>query len=86
LVTTTDARSAAELQLEYPTIVDLAVRPISIVAIGANLGVPVGVARVLVSDLVEAGYLLVHRPPTSATGEGPSAEILERLLNGLRAR
>ena len=86
LVTTTDARAKADLQLEYRTIVDLAVRPISIVEIGAHLGVPVGVARVLVSDLVDAGYLLVHRPPTSATGDGPSPEILERLLDGLRAR
>ena len=86
LVTVTSAGTrATELHLEYRTTVDLAARPISVVEIGATLGVPVGVARVLVSDLVDAGYLAVHLPPSS-TGEGPAPEILERLLEGLRAR
>jgi hypothetical protein len=88
LVTVTDSGSrAAELHLEYRATVDLAARPISIVEIGAALRVPVGVARVLVSDLVDAGYLEVHLPPSVSTnGQGPSAAVLERLLEGLRAR
>jgi hypothetical protein len=86
LVTVTPAGSrATELHLEYRATVDLAARPISVVEIGAALRVPVGVARVLVSDLVDAGYLAVHLPPGTA-GEGPAPEILERLLEGLRAR
>jgi hypothetical protein len=86
LVTVTPAgRRATELHLEYRATVDLAARPISIVEIGAALRVPVGVARVLVTDLVDGGYLAVHLPP-SATGESPAPEILERLLEGLRAR
>jgi hypothetical protein len=84
-VTPTGLR-ASELHLEYRATVELAGRPISVVEIGAALRVPVGVARVLVSDLVDAGYLAVHLPPTSAEGEGPAPEILERLLEGLRAR
>ena len=56
----------------------------SIVEISAVLQVPVGVARVIVSDLVDAGYLDVHLPPT--TGHGPTPAVLERLLEGLRAR
>jgi hypothetical protein len=85
LVTVTPSgQRAAELHLEYRATVELAARPISVVEIGASLGVPVGVARVLVSDLVDAGYLAVHLPP-SAEG-GPAPEILERLLEGLRAR
>ena len=88
LVTVTaSGMRAAELHLEYRATVDLAARPISIVEIGAALRVPVGVARVLVSDLVDAGYLEVHLPPSaSATGRGPDAAVLERLLEGLRAR
>jgi Protein of unknown function (DUF742) len=86
LVTATDAGVfAADLQLEYRSTVELAASPVSIVEIGASLGVPVGVARVLVSDLVNAKYLVVHLPP-STDGNGPAAEILERLLDGLRAR
>jgi hypothetical protein len=86
LVTVTPAGGrAGDLRLEYRATVELAARPVSIVEIGAVLGVPVGVARVLVSDLVEAGYLAVHLPPSSSGG-GPTPEVLERLLEGLRAR
>jgi len=85
LVTVTNAGAyATDLQLEYRLAVELAATPISIVEIGASLGIPVGVARVLVSDLVNARYLVVHLPPT--TDGGPAPEILERLLDGLRAR
>jgi Protein of unknown function (DUF742) len=87
LVTATEASVfAADLQLEYRSTVELAATPVSIVEIGASLGVPVGVARVLVSDLVNAKYLVVHLPPGSTNGSGPAPEILERLLEGLRAR
>ena len=88
LVTTTEAGVlATDLQLEYRMTVELAATPVSIVEIGASLGVPVGVARVLVSDLVNAKYLVVHLPPVSITEDGsPAPEILERLLEGLRAR
>jgi hypothetical protein len=88
LVTATEAGSfATDLQLEYRATVELAATPVSIVEIGASLGVPVGVARVLVSDLVNAKYLVVHLPPAPTTaGGGPAPEILERLLEGLRAR
>ena len=64
LVTTTDAGVlATDLQLEYRMTVELAATPVSIVEIGASLGVPVGVARVLVSDLVNAE---VPRRPSAA--------------------
>jgi hypothetical protein len=89
LVTLTEQASlGGDLQMEYRIIVQLAERPVSLVEIGAALRVPVGVARVLVSDLAEAGYLEVHVPPAAAdgTGGGPAPAILERLLEGLRAR
>jgi hypothetical protein len=88
LVTVTQAGVyATDLQLEYRLTVELAATPISIVEISASLGIPVGVARVLVSDLVNAKYLVVHLPPEPTTTDGgPAPEILERLLDGLRAR
>jgi hypothetical protein len=87
LVTVTEhgARAGTSLDLEYRAIVGLGgARPISVMEIGAALGVPVGVARVLVSDLADAGYLVVHAPPPTVAG-APSRAILERLLDGLRA-
>jgi hypothetical protein len=82
----TEPRRVLPLQGESLTIVRLCERPMSLAEIGASLRVPVGVARVLVGDLVAAGYLNIHllRPAEHATG--PSQAILGRLLDGLRAR
>lgn len=85
LVTATD-HWAGDLQKEYRVIIDMASTPVSLVEIGATLRVPVGVARVLVSDLADAGYLIVHAPaPVDAAGR-PTPAVLTRLLDGLRAR
>jgi hypothetical protein len=74
------------LQVEWRAIVAMSTRPTSVAEIGAALAVPVGVARVLVSDLAGAGYLTVYLPPAAEADGGPGREILGRLLDGLRAR
>ena len=80
-------RNQASLQMESQTIVTLAGQgPISVAEVGAALHVPVGVAKVLVSDLTQAGYLLVSAPIGVDEFGRPSRQILERLLDGLRAR
>ena len=76
--------SLPELRFEHARIVDLCRRPQSVVEVAAELGVPVGVARVLVSDLHGLQLLAVHRADTTAAG-APTPEILERLLAGLRS-
>jgi hypothetical protein len=78
--------SAASLQRESRTIVELCDRPKSLAEIGAALRVPVGVARVLVGDLANGGYLEVHLPRTADGDGGPGHAILGRLLDGLRSR
>ncbi|MBV9312577.1 MAG: DUF742 domain-containing protein [Pseudonocardia sp.] len=87
LVTVTEhgLRSRASLDIEYRKIIELGQRPVSLFEIGIALGVPVGVARVLVSDLAASGHLVVHAPPPVEAGGGPSPELLGRLLDGLRA-
>ena len=76
--------SGASLQMESRVIVELCARPKSLAEIGAALRVPVGVARVLVGDLANGGYLDVHLP--RAGDGGPDHAILGRLLDGLRSR
>jgi hypothetical protein len=72
------------LSRERRAILDLCVRPTSVMEVAAHLQVPLGVARVLVGDLANTSLLTVHLPD-QADG-GPSAEILTRLLEGLRGR
>ena len=78
------------LSKEAREIVTACTEPQSVAEIGALLQVPVGVARVLVSELTEAGFLQLHLPPQSG-GDGQAdadrdQDILGRLLDGLRAR
>jgi len=74
------------MQAEYRSILEMAGRPVSLVEIGAALQIPVGVARVLVSDLAGAGYVAVHEPEPTGDDGRPPAAVLGRLLEGLRAR
>ena len=78
--------SGASLQMESRAIVELCARPRSLAEIGAALGVPVGVARGLVGDLANGGYLQVHLPRAADGDGGPGSAILGRLLDGLRSR
>lgn len=85
LVTTTDQgrASRSRLRFERARIVDFCHRPMSVAEVGVELGVPIGVARVLVSDMRTDGLLSVHRPLLTPRGL-PQTEVLERLLAGLK--
>jgi len=88
MVTVTDygSRNESTLQLESHAIVAMSRRPTSVAEIGAALKVPVGVARVLVSDLAAAGFLTVSMPVSVDEHGRPNRQILEKLLDGLRSR
>ena len=78
--------TAGTFRMESRAIVEMCARPKSLAEIGAALRVPVGVARVLVGDLANGGYLEVHLPRTADGDGGPGHAILGRLLDGLRSR
>ncbi len=68
--------------VELFDILDVCHEPTSIAEIAVHLRVPVGVARVLVGDLVTRGMLQAGR----TSGEGMDrVRALERLLDGIRA-
>jgi hypothetical protein len=52
----------------------------SVAEIAALLRVPVGVTRILVGDLADEGLVLVHEQ----SDETPHADLVERVLSGLR--
>jgi Protein of unknown function (DUF742) len=55
----------------------------SVAEVAALLGVPLGVARVLIADMARLGLVTVHNsaPPG---GGAPDLALLERVLSGLR--
>jgi hypothetical protein len=77
--------SLARLQFEQARIVELCQRPKSVAEVAAHLGVPVGVARLLVAELRDVGMVTAHEPRFGGDGR-PSGELLDRLLAGLRSR
>ncbi|MBO0677835.1 DUF742 domain-containing protein [Mycolicibacterium sp. S2-37] len=65
-------------------ILALCTRRPSVAEISARLSVPLGVARVLVGDLVTQGYLRVHTTLGGTTTD-ERRELIGRTLRGLRA-
>lgn len=57
--------------------------PLSLAEVAAYARLPVGVAKVLVSELIDAGFLRARAPVPRA--ERLDAHLLERVLSGLRA-
>ncbi|MGB3483707.1 MAG: DUF742 domain-containing protein [Mycobacterium sp.] len=66
-------------------IIQLCIKSPSVAEISARLDVPLGVARVLVGDLVMSGYLQVHTTLTESSTTDDRRELIGRTLRGLRA-
>ncbi len=74
---------AAE-QIECLSIMEECRTPRSVAEIVAALRVPLGVARVLISDAADAGLVTVHRTITGNDGAEAHLVLMERVLSGLR--
>lgn len=77
--------SAAGLpSAEHQAVADLCAQPRSVAEVAALLSFPLGVARVLLGDLADAGAVVVHHT-AGADGDGsPDVGLMERVLVGLR--
>jgi hypothetical protein len=84
LVSTTSLGESTDLSLSYEqqSIAMLCRDVLSVAEVSARLDLPLGVARVLVSDMADEGLVLVHRP--ASPGDRPDLALLERVLYGLR--
>ena len=83
VVTSADGiRQIPSLSHEARRIAELCREPISVAEVAARIGVPLGVARVLVGDLSAEGVVDVHRPNG---GDRTDLKLLERVLGGIRA-
>lgn len=65
---------------EAAKLLEMVDTPMALVEVAARLGIPVGVARVIVADLVEDGSLIMQLPPVSSS----FTSLLEQVLDGVR--
>ncbi|WP_218604682.1 DUF742 domain-containing protein, partial [Pseudonocardia abyssalis] len=80
LITATGPGRVGE-PLDHTRIRQLCREPRSVAEVAALLGVPLGVAQVLLGDMLGAGAVQVHR---TADAGGPDLALMERVLAGLR--
>lgn len=81
LVTAPPVALHAPLRFERRRIVELCQHPLSVAEIAAGLGVPVGVTRVLIADLLADGHVTCHDQDEGAI----SVEMIERIAQRVRA-
>ncbi len=85
LISTTElAHEAGRLvQLEHRSVSALCRYPLSVAEVAAKLSIPLGVARVVLSDMAELGLISIHR--TFADDDiAAHLVLMERVLSGLR--
>lgn len=80
LVVATGRQLHRPLQFEHAAIVEWCASPVSVAELAARVGVPLGVAQILVGDLAEAGLVQVHESRTVAT-----PALLLRMIDAVRA-
>ncbi len=68
---------------EHQTILGLTQEPRPVAEVAARLDLPLGVVRVLLSDLLSAGLIARYDPP--AKDDLPNIETLQAVIHGLRA-
>jgi Protein of unknown function (DUF742) len=83
LVTADPSALSAQLSFEHRHIVEICQRPLSVAEVATSLGVPIGVARVLIADLIAERLLTPHAHLDFH--EFPSRSLLERICEGVRA-
>ncbi|EWM19821.1 DUF742 domain-containing protein [Kutzneria sp. 744] len=69
---------------EGQAIVEWCHHALPVAELAAHLDVPLTVVKVVISDLIERGYVVV-RNPTKTALQDPGADLLKRVLKGVRA-
>jgi hypothetical protein len=70
--------------VEHRSIMEECRTPRSVAELAARLRVPLGVARVLISDAADAGLIVVHKTISGNDGAEAHLMLMERVLSGLR--
>ncbi|UGT61850.1 DUF742 domain-containing protein [Nocardia asteroides] len=73
----------SRMEAEHVEIVHLCAQPLSVAEVSARLRLPLFVTKVLICDLIEAGYLTYRASAPADTPHDPV--LLQALLNGIRS-
>ncbi len=74
------ASDKTSLTVEHREIMALCARPLSIAEVAAYLDVPLVVVKVLISDLIERGDVIVQ----NSAPQIPDRDLLQAVLDGVR--
>lgn len=78
------AEPSPGMQSEHARILRATRTPAAVVEISADLGLPVGVVKILLSDLLRAGKITARHPSSArARTQLPDAALLKKVLVGL---
>lgn len=80
-----DAEPEPGMQSEHVRILSMCRAPVAVVEISAELGMPVGVVKILLSDLIRTNKVNARHPSSStrARTQLPDVAILRKVLVGL---
>lgn len=82
IVTATAAwRAEAGLQREHRRVLDLCVAPAAVAEIAAHLDLPLIVTKIILSDLLDQGWIIATAPAQGVSG--PDITLLEKVRDGL---
>ncbi|GLZ33465.1 hypothetical protein Lesp02_56530 [Lentzea sp. NBRC 105346] len=71
----------SSLSVDHREILDRCARPTSVAELAAHLNVPLVVVKVLLSDLLQRGDIVVHNRPHA---DVPDRNLLQAVLDGVR--
>jgi hypothetical protein len=73
---------AAVVDTECSRILRVCVFPQSVAEVAARVDLPLGVVKVLISDLIERRYLIFRESPSPV--ERPDLTLMQKVLDGIR--
>jgi hypothetical protein len=78
-----EASTSPWLTPEHTNIIEMCTGTVSVAEIAARLAVPIGVARVIIADMVDLGLVEVMKT-SAAEGDERDPDFLRRVLSGLQ--
>lgn len=76
------SRGNGAVKMEHRRVAGLCGQPASVAEIAAHTELPIGAARVVIADMIELDLVVICS--TQSAGDAPSADLMTRVLAGLR--